>query len=1410
LRFNISFKVYNFQKTIALLMIVFGIFPVTGAWAQGITVIKYPFYFITCDELVLVEWQESIEATLYFGTQSGQYNRHISTSAIKKLYFVPSTEGMTTGIYYCRISNGLIHSTEFPIYIESNQAANCRAPQNGAVITNLTPKFEWDAVLGVPFYHLILSDQPISLQKNEAGELQINNANIIYQVITSQTEIAYGTPDPSGYFNQLNGIIPPLLNSKTYNWIVLNNYGKNPALTSIIQSGVQSFQVNVAVNIAAPSLTSPSPGEQISSYDILFAWQAVENAKSYQFELFEIIYENGSTSTFPVWQAVTSATNLAVPARFLLKNEYYQWHVIALDYTGKGKVSEKRGFIYSVPTGHLTIRTMTQTGYSLPRVNIRVKPIQGTAENTDYISASNGSLNLKVQPGEYQIVASKYGFRDTLITCEVDVNDTTIIALPMNIVSRSVSGKVVETTGNRVSNAQIHAINLLDQRHKTMTTDYAGNFQFVLPAAKYFLYATKSGYQSIDTLLVDLIVQSQINLSSALKLEKFTSKIFGKVVDEAARPVFGALVQSEQNKTKNVVQTNMNGAFQLSLSNGECKLHAEKIGYVPSAFRIVNLEKNQIITLSPDLVLNSQVAMLSGMITDGSRGLDQVKFQAISLTTGSFSTLSNAKGSFSLSLPTGFYDLNFHRAGYVDPLPLYIRVQSNQFMSDLIIRMEPAVAWISGKITANGEPLFDAIISNGIAFDTSRINGFYSLHLASGVHQLFVTKAGFYQPQEKIISLTAGEIKSNQDIEMNPAGATIRGTVLSNGKPVAYSTLFAIQGSDTTLTRSSENGEFLFAIAPGVWDIYAHKQGFQKNGIQNLALQPNQSLQGIEIVLVACVGTVSGRISDSQGVGVKQAVIVCNERQVQSLSDNSGNYEVNLYPGNVSLTAIKAGLARQTKAISIIENQTQTVNFTLSKQAKVYGNIFDTTRQPINGAEVIAIHVSDSLSDFSDYTGEYFIFLPGGQYILQADKLGYAKVQQQLTIQSGQAIVQNFQLPTKPEEIASLYGVITVDNQKPLQGAIVKVSGKTSKSTETDMQGVYQFERLESGFQYKITPYHKAHFFLPEFRNYAPLVGNRVDENFVGSLYGDVSNNQDVNSFDGSLILRIKARKDVSPYFSQFPRDSLAADVSGNKQLSSFDASLIFRYTVGLISSFPVQQGFQYLPKELQAKEQAVAIFYRQKMENEHLSVTFFVAAKLEFYAVDLSLQYVTNYWEPVSVKLPAPLTSMVSVWNYQSNNLYIAAAGMQKVAISDSLFTIIFKLTHHQKENIPVSPIFLLRYFEADENPVPFVLKVNKNVPERFFVSQNYPNPFNENTLFKVWLPAIINDNANNRLQIDIFNILGQKVKTIIDRPMEPGYYSFQWRGDSEKNIYLASGIYLLQVNYGHFQENKKLIMVR
>ena len=96
-----------------------------------------------------------------------------------------------------------------------------------------------------------------------------------------------------------------------------------------------------------------------------------------------------------------------------------------------------------------------------------------------------------------------------------------------------------------------------------------------------------------------------------------------------------------------------------------------------------------------------------------------------------------------------------------------------------------------------------------------------------------------------------------------------------------------------------------------------------------------------------------------------------------------------------------------------------------------------------------------------------------------------------------------------------------------------------------------------------------------------------------------------------------------------------------------------------------------------------------------------------------------------------------------------------------------------------------------------------NDDTPESFSLFQNYPNPFNPSTV----IPFSINEAGF--VELSLFNMLGQKVRTLINGYCTAGKQSVIWNGLDDEGKNAGSGIYIYRLKQGNFAETRKLLLL-
>lgn len=104
-------------------------------------------------------------------------------------------------------------------------------------------------------------------------------------------------------------------------------------------------------------------------------------------------------------------------------------------------------------------------------------------------------------------------------------------------------------------------------------------------------------------------------------------------------------------------------------------------------------------------------------------------------------------------------------------------------------------------------------------------------------------------------------------------------------------------------------------------------------------------------------------------------------------------------------------------------------------------------------------------------------------------------------------------------------------------------------------------------------------------------------------------------------------------------------------------------------------------------------------------------------------------------------------------------------------------------------------------------VNKADQIIPTRFALQQNYPNPFTSKTASTI---VAFDLPVQETIEINIFNLLGKKVRTLFAGLKKAGTYKIRWDGLNDNNIPVASGVYIYQLKAASTILNKKMLILQ
>jgi flagellar hook assembly protein FlgD len=101
-------------------------------------------------------------------------------------------------------------------------------------------------------------------------------------------------------------------------------------------------------------------------------------------------------------------------------------------------------------------------------------------------------------------------------------------------------------------------------------------------------------------------------------------------------------------------------------------------------------------------------------------------------------------------------------------------------------------------------------------------------------------------------------------------------------------------------------------------------------------------------------------------------------------------------------------------------------------------------------------------------------------------------------------------------------------------------------------------------------------------------------------------------------------------------------------------------------------------------------------------------------------------------------------------------------------------------------------------------VAESSPGTPNTFELAQNYPNPFNPETKIAYKLAK------TTKVSLDIYNALGQKVRTLVQTSQPAGSYDVTWNGLTDLGVSVPTGVYFYRLQVGAQTMMKKMVLLR
>ena len=853
----------------------------------------------------------------------------------RRIIFKPSEQtNMGYGLFYYIVGfktkilgkDTMFVSNELEMVVESPTPVTLIAPLD--TITELTPAFQWEANPGVPYYHVILSDEALTIDTVN-GQMSVQGLSVAWQAITPNTQIVYGAPDPSG---TITAAPPPLSPGKTYFWAVLNNY-KNNMLYSSAKVGLPlSFTVKGKSLVKAKNI---SPKNVVLSSDkdstVTFKWTSLDpRANTYKLYLYIasgiqqvdaklVAWSNEVTAaTFAGKNGVVDTTDTAfvtINARAVLSKNHYTWKAFAIDDKGASTAGDTSSFEYTDPaTGRIILYTKEKiisttalpTGTvidtslsAVPAVQMQADVVNGSLEAPLlFYTDLSGKLDRERPSGIYRITALKSGFEPLTKTLTLDsgkvITDTFFLKRP----DATVFGKVVDNTNIGINVATVIAIS--DRNDTVVTqTDALGSFIVNCYEAAWRVYAQKAGYVASIPKQAN-VTYGQSYSFGAITLALNPYSVSGMVKNEKGEPILGVDVKvlREGVLIDEMPSTPQTGAFSFSLSPGAYTVTATKIGFETY---------NSPVTVSSSMQLSismpSGAAMIKGYVIGATWIGGKVVYAPITNATMTFidTSITPVKtftaatdatyGDYGISV-TGnrLYTSTASAAGFIaktQRLPELTKPGTTMTYNDTLRSLGMITGTItmsgSGKVIDNATVSLLTPVANQVAASAkSQGNGYFEIrNVADGTYCVKAGAAGFVTDSIRAsdtIYVSSGKTTigaagaNGLVIFMSPGQKTISWVVIGAGEAIDTTATISIQ---SPLQKIIRPGQSLTAAGYGDYIVSVNAAAASTIDVAYhvFTVQPSEAshVDSVRMSIVNVTDTALSIRHDSVSVGISSA-----------------------------------------------------------------------------------------------------------------------------------------------------------------------------------------------------------------------------------------------------------------------------------------------------------------------------------------------------------------------------------------------------------------------------------------------------------------------------------------------------------------------------------------------------------
>ncbi len=493
-------------------------------------------------------------------------------------------------------------------------------------------------------------------------------------------------------------------------------------------------------------------------------------------------------------------------------------------------------------------------------------------------------------------------------------------------------------------------------------------------------------------------------------------------------------------------------------------------------------------------------------------------------------------------------------------------------------------------------------------------------------------------------------------------------------------------------------------------------------------------------------------------------------------NDQQGNQQIY---GKVVMTGDMVAGNNESAPLSIVVQPSQT---------GLQGHVYDHNDDPLFNAQVLIEELQ--IVQYTDNSGYYqFANVPPNSYTVTASQAMYHDVTAaSVSIVQDVFTTQDFHLG-QGNGGPVLKGIVQDHNNALVDGATIEIAG-TDMTTQTDDQGRYNFFLITQG-SYTVTAM-KDGYMDQVVQNLSVIDGSQTQD-FVINEYGHISVEVTTNlsSFEGAVV----EATDGTNTYQNTVNDSgwvffnevepgtytITASLEGTTPFEETDVLVAYgsdlTYQAALNELMLAPTNIQWNSNGGYLSWNHGDRSYATRTDRED------VLAEGKGYT-DKGADGVTTERSLLYFRIE------IDVLNQTTTDTFFVVSGF------DPNETLTARITAVYETGNMAAPDFEFDYIVGNDG--------EDNVPLVTELKGNYPNPFNPTTNIEFSLKKA------GRVELVVYNITGQKVRTLVNEEMDADHHMITWNGKDDRGNTVSSGTYFYRLQTSEYTQTKKMLMLK